>query len=341
MHGRVLRAQDKLGVFWPLVIGCVMLAAIFAFGIFTYMYVEGWSLFDAVYQVVITLSTVGFQEVNPLTQKGRALTMILIVAGVGTFAYMVGSFTQVLIDGRIQKILGRRKVQKIIDKLSNHTIICGYGRIGAVVAGEIMDEGGDVVIVEMDSDVLSSLEQEGVLHLAGDATADETLLNAGLLRANALVAALHMEAANVYVTLTARQLNPKVHIVARADNKKHIPRLERAGADQVVIPHMYGGVRMAQTVLRPTVTNFLDLASRGAEIELQMEELAVTADSDVVDKNLIETEIRPRFNLIVIGVKKPDGEMIFNPRAQIVLEAGDTMIVVGKPKNLAQLQAIL
>jgi voltage-gated potassium channel len=267
--------------------------------------------------------------------------MVLIVSGVGTFAYLVGTFTQVLVEGRLQQYLGRRRMQKIIDSLSDHVIICGYGRIGAVVAREILAENVAAVIIENNDEVIHSLDEQGIPYVQGDATADETLLAAGLMRAKTLVAALTLEAANVYVTLTARQLNPTIRIVARADAQGHTQRLKRAGADHVLVPHLYGGVRMAQSVLRPTVTNFLELAGRGGAIDLQMEELQVTEHSEIANMNLIDAALRPRFNLIVIAIKKANGEMQFNPQAQAVLEAGDTMILVGSRENLDSLQAIL
>ncbi len=341
LHSRTVRLHHRLGSWGPLIGGFVAMATVFCLGVFGYMQVEGWSFFDSLYQVVITLSTVGFQEVYPLTRDGRILTMVLIVSGVGTFAYLVGTFTQVLVEGRLQQYLGRRRMQKIIDSLSDHVIICGYGRIGAVVAREILAENVAAVIVENNAEVIHSLDEQGIPYVQGDATADETLLAAGLMRAKTLVAALTLEAANVYVTLTARQLNPTIRIVARADAQGHTQRLQRAGADQVLVPHLYGGVRMAQSVLRPTVTNFLELAGRGGAIDLQMEELQVTEHSEIVDMNLIDAALRPRFNLIVIAIKKANGEMQFNPQAQAVLEAGDTMILVGSRENLDSLQAIL
>jgi len=341
LQSRAVRLHHRLGSWGPLIGGFLALSLIFVLGVFGYMRVEGWSFFDSLYQVVITLSTVGFQEVYPLSRNGRILTMLLIVSGVGSFAYLVGSFTQVLVEGRLQQFLGRRRMQKIIDQLRDHVIICGYGRIGSIVAQEILAEDVPAVVVESSPEVIRLLEEQGIPYVEGDATADEVLLAAGLLRAKTLVAALTQEAANVYVTLTARQLNPDIRIVARADAQGHTQRLQRAGADQVLVPHLYGGVRMAQSVLRPTVTSFLELASRGGEIDLQMEELQVTEASEIVGKNLIESRIRQRFNLIVIAVKKPSGEMVFNPQPQSVLEAGDTMILVGKQDGLDGLQEIL
>ncbi len=341
LHGRVLSLQHKLGGFWPIIIGGVIMFGVVVMGVTAYMAIEGWPFFDSLYQVVITLSTVGFQEVNPLSEQGRVATMLLIVCGVGSFAYLVGSFTQMLIEGRLQKIFGRRRVQKAIDRLSGHIIICGCGRIGAIVTEKILAEGQQVVVIENDPEVVRELGEKGILHLAGDATDDDILLAAGIQKAKSLVAALHQEAANVYVTLTARQINPGLFIVARADSPPHIPKLKRAGADQVLIPHLFGGVRMAQSVLRPTVTSFLELALGRSEIDLQMEELHVEPTSEVVNQNLIESKIRPRFDLIVIGIKKASGEMVFNPQPQAVLEAGDTMILVGKKEDLDRLRAIL
>lgn len=232
-------------------------------------------------------------------------------------------------------------MQKIIDGLRDHVIICGYGRIGAIVAHELMVEDMPIVVIENNPELGKLLEEQGIPYVAGDATADETLLAAGLIRAKTLVTALSQEAANVYVTLTARQFCPGIRIVARADSPDHTQRLERAGANHVLVPHLYGGVRMAQSVLRPTVTSFLELALRGREIDLQMEELQVTEASEITGKNLIEARIRPRFNLIIIAVKKASGAMIFNPQPQSVLEAGDTMVLVGKKDGLDGLREIL
>jgi len=341
LHSRAVRLHHRLGAWGPLIGGFVALALVFLMGLVGYMRVEGWSFFDSLYQVVITLSTVGFQEVYPLSRNGRILTMVLIVSGVGSFAYLVGSFTQVLVEGRLQQYLGRRRMQKIIDGLSDHVIICGYGRIGSIVAREILAENVPAVIVESNPEVVRLLEEQGIPYVAGDATADEVLLAAGLMRARTLVAALTQEAANVYVTLTARQLCPGIRIVARADAQGHTQRLQRAGADQVLVPHLYGGVRMAQSVLRPTVTRFLELAGSSGDIDLQMEELQIREKSEIVGQNLIEARIRPRFNLIVIAVKKAAGDMIFNPQPQAVLEAGDTMILVGQKDGLDGLREIL
>lgn len=332
--------RAKLGSFWSIVLGMIYLSLVFLIGVGYYMGVEEWDLPSSFYMVVITLSTVGYMEVNELSNGGRIFTAFLIMGGVGGFVYIAGAFAQVLIDGRLQIMWGKHKMMKEIGKLKNHFIICGYGRIGNIVVREIMNEGHDVVVIEQTPELIDKMEQEGILCIEGDATSDQVLINAGLLHAKSLISALTSEAANVYVTLTARQLNPDITIVARAGDKSHISRLELAGADRVVLPHFIGGLRMAQNVLRPTVTNFIELAVRGG-IDLQMEELEVTPSSELVDKDLIESKIRPRFNLIVIAIKRASGDMVFNPGPKEVINANDTLLAVGKKTNLSEIKEIL
>ena len=229
-------------------------------------------------------------------------------------------------------------MRRAIEKMRGHTIVCGYGRIGAIVAREIIAEGHDVVVVERSQQLIEDLLQKNVPYVAGDATKDELLLAAGLKHARSLVSALSDDAANVYVTLTARQLNPNIYIVARSDSPEHSQRLTRAGANQVLFPHLYGGIRMAQSVLRPTVLGFMDLAMRGDIESLQMEELTISPESSVAGQDLVESHLRQRFDVIVIGIKKADGKLLFNPQPQAVLEAGDTLILVGGKQNLTDMQ---
>lgn len=336
---RYSQMQARFGEFWPIAAGSMALGIIFTTAIVFYMFFEGWSFWDSFYMTVITLSTVGYQEVQPLSQEARIFTSFLIFGGVGSFAFLAGSGAQLLVEGRINQILGRRRVLKAIDRLENHFIICGYGRIGSIVAREIMREGHPLVVIEQDPDRIVRLESHNILHIAGDATSDELLLQAGLTRAKSLITALTSEASNVFVVLTARQLNPGLIIISRANNEDHIHRLELAGADRVVLPHTIGGVRMAQSVLRPSVVNFIDMAHSG--IDLQMEELIISETSEFVGKNLIESQIRPRFNLIIIGIKPLEESMRFNPSPDCVIHAGDRLLAIGKSENFLQIQEIL
>jgi voltage-gated potassium channel len=341
LANRYLRWKVKYGHFLPLILGGISLYCIFWFGILIYWHVEGWPFWDSVYQVIITLSTVGFMEVHPLGERGRILTSLLIFLGVGNFAFLMGAFSQLLVEGHFQDLLGKRKMQKIIEKLENHFIICGFGRIGSVVAREILKEGLPVVVIEQDEQIVQQLQVEGILHIHGDATSDQVLLSANLKKARALITTLNKEAQNVYVTLTARQLMPHLQIIARAEHESSMQKLEFAGADRVLTPHIIGGRRMAQVVLRPTVTDFLELALLEKNLDLQMEELEIGENSELVGKDLIQSEIRPRFNLIIIAIKKASGDMIFNPRPKTILDAGDTLVAVGKKDSFRQLQEIL
>ncbi|NDV27215.1 potassium channel protein [Desulfovibrio sp. JC010] len=337
---KLLRLRREFGMFWGLIAGFIYMTLVFIGGIIGYMWLEGWSLLNSFYMVVITLSTVGFMEVLPLSDQGRLFTSILILGGVGGFAYLIGAFSQLLVEGRLQAILGRRRMQNTIGKLKGHIIVCGYGRIGQIVTKEVLDEGLDIVVIENNPELVSQMEAAGIACIEGDATNDEILSMAGLSNAGTLIAAMSDEAANVYVTLIARQSNINVNIVARGNNTTSISRLEFAGADRVVLPHTIGGVSMAQSVLRPTVTSFMDITMR-SEIDLQMEELFVSDSSELVGLDLIESKIRPRFNLIIIAIRKGNGEMVFNPGPKEVIEAGDTLLTVGKISDLSAISEIL
>ena len=336
-----LFSKDFVHEFYPLIIGFGILVLVYLYGIYIYMHIEGWSLLDSFYQVVITLSTVGFKEVHNLSDQGKLHTSILILLGVGTYAYIIGSFTNAFLEGKIQLFWGKKRMEAKILSLKNHYIVCGYGRIGSVVAKELIREGCEVVVIESNPKAIEELMENKILYVEGDATDDNILFKAGLNNAKALITALSNDAQNVYVTLTARQAAPNITIIARAENEESIKKLELAGADRALTPHLLGGLRMAQMVLRPTVINFLDMAIHGDDLNLQMEEVFIPESSSIVGKNLIESELRPRFNLIIIAIKKQDGTMIYNPQAGEILEGRDTLIVVGRKVDLKKFKEIL
>jgi len=337
---RIRAFRDKWGALFQFILGLCIMCVVFVSGLCIFMFIEGWSFVDSFYMMVITLSTVGFGEIQPLSDRARLLTSAIIIIGVGNFAYIVGSFSRMLVDGHLHNLLWRRKVQQRIDKLDNHYIICGYGRIGSVVVQEILKVSPDVVVVEHAPELIEQLKRDGIMHLCGDATDDGLLVAAGIKRAKSIVTALTDEAANVYVTLTARQLNPTISIIARANNASHITRLEFAGADRVVLPHLIGGVRMAHTVLRPTVTDFLDLAVRG-NIDLQLEQLAISPESSFVGRNLMDSNIRKDYDLIIVAIKRDDGTLVFNPGPREVLCAKDTLISLGRQTDLQRISELL
>ena len=296
------------------------------------------SVGDAVYMTVITLSTVGFHEVQPLDAAGQAFTIVLIVCGLGVVFYSASLIARDVIEGEIRRTLGRRKVQRQIAQMSDHFIVCGFGRMGRIVCKELLARPVDFAVVEHDPDALRRLEEEQFAFVAGDATEDATLLSAGIKRARGLVAALSTDSDNVYVVLSARELKPDLLIVARAEDERSERKLLHAGATRVVSPYVIGGHRMAHSLLRPAVLDVIDLATHYSSMELQIEELAVASGGFGDGATLDETGIRQTLRLIVMAIKKRSEEMIFNPPAETRLEAGDRLVLIGPSNQLRELE---
>ncbi len=317
----------------------VILLALLLFGSLGFVWVEGWDFFDALYMTVITLSTVGYREVHPLSPAGRLYNMGLILVGMGTLAYIITSLARVVVEGEIREVLGRRSLVKQIHKLKNHYIICGFGRIGEIIARLLRDRDVPVVIVENKPENLSRLEESGYYFVPGDATREEVLLEAGIDRARGLVAVVSSDADNVYIVLSARSLNPALDIVARADEAEAKQKLLRAGADRVESPYEMGGRKMASAILRPTVTTFMELAFT-EELEWSMEEIRVGAGSSLVGVALKDSGLRQKLDLILVAIKRVDGEMLFNPTQESHILAGDTLIALGMRHNLEALEEL-
>ncbi len=307
-----------------------------------YMMIEGWDLLDSMYMTIITLATVGYGEVHSVSRAGRIFTMLLIFFGVGFCLYVAGAMVQFMVEGRIRAILGRRRLDKKIGRLKNHHIVCGYGRIGRVLCKNLYGKKEfDLVVLESNKDLIPVMEDDGVLYLHGDAVNEENLIKAGIKSAKGLVAVLATDAENVFLVLTARQLNPHLHITARASRSDTKSKFLAAGADNVVSPYDIGAISMAQRILKPTITSFLDLAFAEQNKDIKMEEIPVSASSSLINIMLKDSGIRQKFNLIIIAIKKPDGSMLFNPSFETKIEAGDTVIAVGEDLNLQQLEKIL
>jgi len=324
-----------------LVIGIIVFVLMLLGGTIGYMVIEGWPLTDALYMTVITLSTVGYGEVQGLSPTGRIFTIILIIMGVGFVFYLAGSVIQFMMEGRIREILGRRKLEKKIHAQKGHYIICGYGRVGSSVCEALASKPLDVVVVERDPARVDQLNERNILHIPGNATDEENLIRAGVQRAGGLVAALKTDSDNVYVTLSARQLNPGLFIMARAGKKQSENKLLAAGANKVISPYRMGAHRIAQSILRPTVTDFLELTLMDASRDIQMEEMPVEPSSKLINVALQDSEIRKKLDLIIVAVKKAAGNMLFNPSSQTKLEAGDTVIAIGENRNLERLERLL
>jgi voltage-gated potassium channel len=266
---------------------------------------------------------------------------MVVVTGVGFTLYVAGAVVQFMVEGRMRIILGRRRLDKKINRLKNHYIVCGYGRIGRVLCGNLRRKPFDVVVIEKNPDLIPVMDSDGVLYISGDASDEDCLIKAGIQRAAGLVAVLATDTDNVFLVLTARQLAPGLKIIARASQGSTKKKLKAAGADSVESPYEMGAASMAQRIIRPTVTSFLDLAFAHKRKDILMEEIPVSDLSELINVQLKDSGIRQNFNLIIIAIKKPDGGMLFNPSFEAAIMPGDTLIAVGEEENLQKLAKLL
>jgi voltage-gated potassium channel len=312
-----------------------------SFGTLGYYFFEGMTFFDAFYMTIITVSTVGFSEIKPLTTIGRSITMVVIMMGIGVGGYTIGMVARSFIEGELRIFFGRKKLEKRIAALAHHFIICGYGRIGRIISSELADDKIPFVVVEQDAKAVEQLQKNSYLWLQMDATSEEALLAAGIKRAKGLVTALPSDAHNVFITLTAKGLRPDIFILSRASDHGNEDKLKRAGATRVVSPYLIGGRRMAQVLKRPTVVDFIDIAMMESNLGLMMEEAKIGPESQLIGKNIMASNLRRDFGVIVVAIKKMSDEMIFNPGPGETLEAGDVIVVLGKMEHLERMRAVL
>lgn len=314
----------------------LLIAGLIFFGTIGYVMVEGWSAFDSLYMTIITITTVGYGEVHPLSNSGRVFTLVLIVGGVGTILYALNNAARILVEGELQDMVGRRKVEKKIKGLKDHYIVCGYGRMGKVICKELYEEGSQFVVIEKEQ--ASTDSEDNILFIRGDATRDEVLREAEIERATGLISVLPTDAENLYVVLSARVLNPELSIVARAGEEGSEQKLLRAGADRVVSPYHIGGLRIAHSVLKPAVVDFIEFATRSGNIDLRMEEIYVREGSRITGMTLDECGIGRELGIIIVAIKKSGGEMRFNPTFKTTIKAGDILIALGERAKLKVLE---
>lgn len=319
-----------------LILAAGLILLIISFGTIGYMFLEGWQFFDALYMTIITLTTVGYREVHDLSFRGQLFTIILIIGGVGTVFYALSTGAKIILEGELQEIFGRKRLEKKIKDLKDHYIICGYGRMGRIIARELEEKDISFVAIEKDSDI--ELEKEDTLIYRGDATRDEVLKELGIDRARGLISVLPTDAENMYVVLSARGLNPKLTIVARAGEEGSEKKLIRAGADRVVSPYHIGGLRIAHTVLKPAVVDFIEFATKSGNIDLQMEEINIMDHSKLIGLTLDECGIGRELGIIIVGIKTQSGEMKFNPTFRSTISCGDTLIALGEISKLKVLE---
>ena len=309
-------------------------------GTIGFMVLESMDYLDALYMTVITLSTVGFGEVKPLHPFGRGFVILLILLGMGVMAYMASVMGQIVIYGQLSKMLGRRKMEKGLRNISGHYIIAGYGRVGRQVAEEFKKKKVKFVVIEIDENALNKLAEEGIMYIKGTATEDDVLRLAGIETAKTLISTLPEEAQNVYLTLTARDMNPKLNIIARADFDDGEKKLMRAGANHVVSPHVLGGQRMALASLRPNVVDFLHTTSLG-DGELIIEEIAIPESSHLAGKTLVESKLKQDYGINIIGMKKKSSHLTISPGPNTIMEANDILVIIGSSESLERLSSEL
>lgn len=310
-------------------------------GTLGYHFVEGMDFFDALYMTTITISTVGFGEIKPLSTIGRMMTIVIIITGVAILAYTTSTLLQLVIDGEFAKNMGRKKLNKLLDRLDDHYIICGYGRIGSLIANELYENNKPFVIIESDPEIIKKLENRRIPFIPLDATSEEALVIAGIMKAKGLITAVKSDADNVFIALTARGLNPNIYILSRASDENTEKTLIRAGANKVILPYVIGGKRMAHVLLRPTVTEFFDVTMTDKQLGLVMEESIVSPKSKLIGKNLIESNLRKDFGVIIVAIKKGNGKMIFNPSPTEILDENDVIVVLGKKDDVSKMNEII
>jgi voltage-gated potassium channel len=314
---------------------------ILAIGVTGYMILSGDTFVNALYMTVITITTVGFGEVHPLSPEEKIFTIFLILTSIFIFGYIVSSFTEYIISGQLFKQLKLKKVQKTIEKLQGHTIVCGFGRNGKQAIVKLKNYQKEYVVIERNKNLIEKLDTEEILNVEGDATTDEILIKAGIKRAKNLITALSSDADNLFVVLSARQLNKDCTIISRASKESSYSKLKIAGADNVIMPDKLGGNHMASLVVTPDVIEFVDRLTIEGETTANLEEIAVNELPKMyLNKTILDLDLRKKTGCTVIGFRTPDKDYIINPDASIKLVADTHLIVLGRPEQIMKLREL-
>lgn len=310
-------------------------------GIIGFHTIEGWSFLDSLYMTIITIFTVGFQEVKELSPLGRIFTIFVIMGGVGTALFAFKKVAEIVFEGGMKESWRRRKMEKQLENLKEHYIVCGYGRMGKIVSERLHEEHLPFVIVENNPKKIDDLRNERkYLFIPGDATQEEILLQAGIKHARGLAALLPSDADNLYLVLTVRLICPSLFVLSKVIDEEAEKKILQIGANRVVSPYKLSGLKIAQGLIRPTVVDFMDLIIRRKELSLYMEEYITNKESPLIDKTISELNIRQKANVIVVAVKKPGKDIIFNPPSNFNIKTGDTLLVLGDDQGIRQFEKI-
>ena len=330
IYFKELMKSGLLFIFIFVLIVCISVAG--------YMIIEKWDFFDSFYMTIITIATVGFGEIHPLSYQGRIHTIIIIITGVGFYSTMLVYFSSLVLEGKLINLMRSQKIMNKIKNLNNHYIICGYGRIGREVCGTLkLKDDVSFVIIEKDQIKVDDAIKDGFTVFRGDATDDDILLEVGIDKASGIICALTDDALNVFITLSAKVLNPNINIIARADKVESVAKLKRAGAHMVVAPYVIGGRRMASAVTQPFVLDFLDTVLHDDNFDLKLEQVLVITGSSLINTSFELSNIRDKSGAIIIAIKKKGGNLITNPKPTDYIESGDILIALGNTKQIKQL----
>jgi voltage-gated potassium channel len=316
----------------------LLLAAVVAGGTAGYTLIEGWPIWDAFYMTVTTVATVGFREVHPLSPRGQLFTVVLSVGGVGTAFYTATLVAATVVEGGLHQQFERRRSARMLEKLNDHFIVCGYGRIGSSIVAELHQQGVPFAVIERDPDRVRQAIDSGWLALEADASREEVLARAGIHRARGLIAAVGTDAENVFTVLTARVMRPDLFIIARVESDDAEHKLRRAGADRVISPYQIGATQMVQTALRPAVVDFFHLATSSERLDLSMEQVRIKDDSPLANQTIVDAGIRQKFGVIIVGIKRSGGMMEFNPAPDAIMRPGDELVVLGRTESIKALE---
>jgi voltage-gated potassium channel len=316
--------------------------ALLGTGTVGYRWIEGehWSYFDGFYFTAITLTTIGYGETHELSVPGRLFTVVLAYSGIFTLAYFASELVRSVVTGELRDVIGRQRVDDQLVDLSGHTIVCGYGRMGRIVCAELERQKKRFVVIDTDAGPLKGMAYRHGLPLPGDAATDDLLRKAGVERAKALITVVGSDSANLYITLTARLLNPGLLIVARAEEEEAEAKLRKVGANKVISPYLAGGHRAVQAVYRPTVLHFMEMATRPEFLDLQIEEVKLSPTSPLCGLTVRGSKLQHDFGVMVVGVLRPDGELLYNPPGETPLEAGAVLIALGQRRQLDRLEQL-
>jgi voltage-gated potassium channel len=325
---------------WLIILGSGVVLIVTG-GTLGFIWIDHYPPFDAFYMTLITVSTVGYAEVHPLSFWGRVFNSFLIFFGVTMMLLAVGGMTQVIIELELNQYFGKRRTRKMINKLQDHIIVCGFGRVGRGAAHELQRAGVPFLVVDKNEDRVEWAMRDGMLGVLADATDDETLKQAGVLRAKGLIATLQSDADNLFMILSAKALKPTLQVSARIASEQSEKKMRLAGADHVFAPYDMTGNRMAQAMLKPHVFQFIDFTTKNMGLDVGIEQFSVPASSEFASKSLSDSRIRSELGVIVLAIRKLDGRMLFNPPADAAIEAGDYLIVMGEAANLQKLEQML